>query len=248
MRGGGRAGFTEKKYYDFVNVTKKPEDLSKTGEWEIDKPDYTSSGTETALLFAPDQGTAMYERIGRRAWISDIKIKFQVDFSQRSAASNNFDNCINNLTVVILIDKHVDQQSWSTNDAESVMAADAGGGVAVPEEVRHLAWTSTNTWGRYRVLKVMRFVRKPVNVEGMTAPVVSNRWADTQIKTYKHKFSKPLQVNYNGVGAGGDETNVNDIGLRMITFAENLDNTQILENFHRAELRYWGRVGFYDHK
>jgi len=245
MRGGGRAGFSEKKYYDFGENKLMPDVLTDNNKWRASTPTYTASGAATKLLFAPKQGNAMFNRTGRRTWISDIKINFMVEFPQAYSDAATWAGGVTKLIVLILLDKHCDKKSWTTTDAESVMQPDFMNGVAAPNSLKGLAWTSTQNWGRYRVLKKLTFTRasKEADLDGDTH--YSNSVTN---KKFKHKFATPIQVNYGETGNLGDEANVNDNGLRMIAFTENQSQAALNSSNEKCRLKYWGRVGFYDHK
>lgn len=241
--GNGRAGFTEKKYFDFGESGLFPEALADNGKWRASTPAYSPNGA-TNLLFSPVQGNAMYERTGRRAWISDIKINFQVDFPQEYSTASTFTNSVYKVTVLILLDKHCDKGAWTTADAEGVMQPDFMNSVVAPAGLKGLAWTSTQTWGRYRVLKKLVFNRttRETDLDG------DQHYSVSQVnKKFKHKFAKPIQVNY-GPDPSGDESNVNDNGLRMLVFTDSWSEAALNSSNEKARLKYWGRIGFYDHK
>jgi len=242
----GRAGFTEKKYYDFGSDTFYPPTNIEANEWVQYGPEFNPTGVATKLLFAPEQGVKLFQRIGRRAWINDIKMNFSVNFEQRYSNETTWTDCIDRFVVVILIDKHVDGTAWSSVDAKSVMQADMGNSETFDAGMNNLSFTNTTTWGRYRVLKKLTFKRAPVDNEGL---MYQGSHSTTLSKKWKHTFKKPLLVNFNGDGAGGDEGNVSDIGIRMIVVGTNRNGSVVVNRIEEGvKWKYMGRVGFYDHK
>lgn len=244
-RGMGRAGFTEKKYYDFASSEFYPPLNSAANTWQTYGAKYNPTGTATKLLFAPEQGVKLFQRIGRRCWINDLKVNFQIEFDQSWTNQSIWEDAITSFKIVILIDKHVDLQAWDSTDVSSVMASDVGDNEAFPQGLNNLSFTNTTTWGRYRVLKQLTFKRQNIdeasNYNGNAYSVIHKKW--------KHTFKRPIQVNFSGDGGSGDEGNVSDIGLRMIVVGVNKDgetpNDRLVSG---VKFDYFGRVGFYDHK
>lgn len=239
-----RMQFPEKKYLD-SRMQVNSIGYSDACTWV--SPNWTGPGSTDPLLFAPAQGNAMYERTGRRVWISDIKMNFEIDWCIAGLTESSFTtDMIDSVTVILVLDTQIDKQAWGASGPATVMASDMGNSVTINARSRHLMFTNTNEWGRYKVLKSKTFYRPTIDFSGPGTNTAYQSGA-VRAKKFKHKFIKPLQVNFKESTTGG-ETDVVDNGLRFIYIASNDSgiNPSGLEKC--PDIGGVARIGFYDHK
>lgn len=232
-----RDGMSEKKYFDGT-ISRSIGALGEYQAWiEYGLTD-SSNGGATTLLFAPTQGNQFSQRTGRKCWISDIKMRGQITWNTTDAAQ---DNNIQKIVLVLLLDMQVDKQAagaWSPNVYQQLLNT----GNSVNPGNQSGAFENTTEFGRYRVLKRKEYYR-PTKV---TADTTWNQVAISKVNI-KHKFIKPLLVNY-GELTTGDTTNVVDNGIRFMVIADGESGTYVSSAGEDPALQLYCRTGYFDHK
>jgi hypothetical protein len=239
MARNSRKGMSEKKYFDFQ--VSKLMDSASYRSWNAGAPNNTSTGAATSLLFAPSQGTTIYTRQGRKTWISNINMKGRVYWNN---ADMHYDDQIQGVRIIVLLDTQVDKNA-AAFDPDDVMATSLKTGTPITTSFSDLVGMNLEHLGRFRILKDKTYLRP--NWGGTTG---EDQVATSTIKI-KHKFLKPVQVNYSQGGStalSGDQENVVDNGLRLIYMPFGESSTYTGGGVGEDPVfRIWGRVGFYDH-
>lgn len=232
-----RRGHQEHKYYDQdVDI-----ELSNGSynTWTKILPE--AAGSPKELICAPQQGNHIYERTGRQIWIDTVKFNGMIFWSSNANPPPDLSPA-EFVRIVLIKDTQVDKlgSAWT---GQNDVFADVSNQGALDADV--IPWAGLSLADRrYKVLKDKVYMRPTISGGAGDETVA----ATSRIK-FKHKFLKPLPVNYTETATSGDQDAVVDNGLRLIYITGGKGvgpGGQISPNL--PVLRLFIRSSYFDHR
>jgi len=233
-----RKGHQEKKYFDGTLL--HTFDSAGYNTWTALTWD-TGGASDENLICTPIQGNNIWDRTGRFIEISEVRFKGVIDWN---AVDFYNSEVVQNIRIVMVLDKQVDKSAWAGVDTVFQTAAQ---GDTQATFFKPFAPMNLGEFGRYRVLSDKTYTRPNVAGADYNTVTSSDQIASTKVKI-THKFLRPLKVNYGPSATNGDEQNVVDNGIRMMVIHTGESSTYTGGSAIDPQLRGWVRSGFYDHR
>lgn len=198
---------SETKYFDIENTDSF---VGTTGSWTDTELDPAGQ-----CLCYPTQGTGASNRIGRKIQILKIKIRGQIQIPIEVDTTVPNVESLCNVRLILYQDK---QSNGVQAQGEDVMQSGAA-------SLAFYMFQNPNNWGRFRVLKD-KIWQLGNNTNVVEDAGVGNFYAagNTIQFNWKHKFVKPLIVNYKS--NGGSIADIVDNSFHLIGLATDIDPRQ----------------------
>lgn len=195
---GALVTVAEKKYFDSTRAVS----TLATG-WADSEFDPTTLN----CLFAPQQGTAINQRVGRKVQVQKIKIRGLLSYSAVATASaiQQFPAC----RVIVYQDQ---QTNGVQSQGEQVIATTGSTNEQVICNYQNL-----DNFGRFRVLKDKTFVLRDAVANTTTTDQVSQDFAPVPFK-FSLNFKKPITVHFNAAN-GGSVADITDNFFHVIAMS-----------------------------
>lgn len=197
---------TETKYVDGALSAQA---ISEATTWVGSELD---PNAPTQTLFAPEQGTQVYQRIGRKVSLFKLSIRGVIT---NTALSDQAD-VVSSPAVRIIV--YMDKQTNGTqSQGEDVMALGdvADTNVADTTELAFSSFQNVKNFGRFRVLKDV--IYRPRIVTAVTDGASTSSQNTSQIPFKLNiKFRKPVQVRFDLSSTSGSIADIVDNSFHMI--------------------------------
>ena len=208
------ANKTECKYFDSYRAQVALN--APTNDWSNTEYDPATAN----CLFAPTMGTAFNNRVGRKCWIKNIKIRGQITVDMGTADSPT---CVR---IIVYRDK---QTNGTFAQGENVIGM--GGAIPAPAAINAMnMFLNPDNFTRFEILKDKVIVIRDTN------NAVGGAAGEYAVHNFKIKINKYCEVEFNA-GNTGTVSDIINNSFHVIAMANGIAGAPKIQYFCRVSFK-----------